>query len=134
LIFITDDHPDSAEYLARLLRKVGYATAVFPSGATLLARLAETRPALIVLDVMMPEMTGIECLRHIRNDPALADIPVIMYSADFSFERNQEAAKAGAQEFLVKGTVLWPDFLKTVQKYAAPEARPSTAPTPPLPA
>ena len=119
MILVVDDHPDSAEYLARLMRRVGFQTGVCPGGAELMACLETTPASLIILDVMMPGMDGIECLRRLQDHPRWREIPVIMYSADFAFDRARTARDLGAREYVVKGTITWADFLEIIQKHVS---------------
>src|SRR5687767_12792727 len=76
MILIVDDHPDTCGFLVRLLGKRGYAATCAASGEAALAALAGVRPSLIVLDYMMPGMSGLDVLRRIRSDAALAAVPV----------------------------------------------------------
>ena len=107
--------------LARMLTRVGYDAAVVPCGRDLIERLESgSRPRLVILDLMMPEMDGFDCLRLMRAHPDWKDIPVVMYSADFNYDRAREAARLGAQDYIVKGAVRWDDFLDIVARRAAP--------------
>ena len=119
MILIVDDQPDAVTPLARLLNKVGHEAVVKPCGPDALDHMKAVKPSLVVLDVMMPGMDGMTCLQIIRATPGSADVPVVMYSADFSHDRVQEAKRLGAQEYLVKGAVMWPEFLAIVNKYVA---------------
>lgn len=106
MILIVDDYPDSAQAFARLLRKLGYpADAVF-SGPDALARVrshAPEQPLLVVLDEMMPQMSGIEVLRVMRGEPAIAATPVIFFTAGFDVTKRNEAMTLGALAWLYKG-------------------------------
>ena len=118
-MLIVDDHPDTADVLRRLLKRNGYEAVAAYNGLEALSYLARHRPAAIVLDVMMPGMDGGALLRAIRENAALRDIPVVVFSGDFSFERMRELMSGGAQEYLVKGTVGWDRLLDAVGRYAA---------------
>jgi PleD family two-component response regulator len=125
MIVVVDDQIDTAEPLVRLLHRDGL-SAVHKLGARELLKHLEHEPtALIILDVMMPDMDGIECLERIRDRAEWADIPVVMYSADFSFDRMQEAKRLGAEEYVVKGTTHWDDFLSTIRKHIKASGDPS---------
>jgi PleD family two-component response regulator len=115
LIAIVDDHADAANYLARLLKSAGYGVAAYTCGQQFFEG-SET-PSLIIMDVQMPDRDGIECLRQIRAAEPWQRVPVIMYSGDFDFARMQEAKRLGAQEYVVKGTTQWQDFLDMIQRY-----------------
>lgn len=81
LILIVDDEFGLAEVIGELLRDEGYRTALAPNGKLGLAKLAEERPALVLLDVMMPVLDGPSMLRAIRADPAYTDLPVVMMTS-----------------------------------------------------
>lgn len=87
-ILIAEDDPD-IQLVARLaLKKAGYRAEAVDNGLQLLERLAQTRPDLILLDWMMPEMDGAETFRRIQADESLRDIPVVFMTA-----RTQAAAE-----------------------------------------
>src|SRR5438270_1231539 len=95
-VLVVDDHPDTGEVLSRLLQRRGYDAVAALSGEEALARLSGALPSVIVLDVAMPGMNGAELLRQIRADPRLKDVPVVVFSADFSLERMRELMSLGA--------------------------------------
>ena len=106
MILIVDDYADAAEALRRLIKAAGYHATVALSGRAALATIRAhppTDPLLVVLDDMMPGMGGIEVLRAIRADPAIAGTPVIFCTANFDGDRRDEALAAGAAAWLVKG-------------------------------
>jgi DNA-binding response OmpR family regulator len=72
------------------------------NGAEALAALREDRPDLVLADVMMPELDGYGLLRAIREDPALADLPMVMLSARAGEEATIEGLDAGADDYLIK--------------------------------
>jgi CheY-like chemotaxis protein len=80
-ILIVDDEFGLAELIAELLAERDYATAIAINGELGLALLHERRPDLVLLDLMMPVLTGSEMLRQLRSDPASADIPVVIMTA-----------------------------------------------------
>lgn len=125
MIYVTDDHVDSATYLVRLLRAAGYGAESFSSAMELLDQLAIKSPRLVVLDMMMPEMSGLECLSKIRANPATAGLPVIIYTADFTHDAMEAARRAGANEVVIKGSIEFADFLALVKKHGG---LPGTAP------
>ncbi|HWC66237.1 MAG TPA: response regulator, partial [Thermoanaerobaculia bacterium] len=79
-ILVVDDEPDVTSYLAAVLSARGYRTVAAASGAEALEAAAHERPDLVILDVMMPGMTGWEVLRRLRES-SLASVPVIVLSA-----------------------------------------------------
>jgi len=77
MIYIADDHEDSGAHLTRLTRRSGFDPSLFTSGTDLLKGLSQSLPRLVILDMMMPETTGLQCLRPIRATPSIAAVPVI---------------------------------------------------------
>jgi CheY-like chemotaxis protein len=80
-ILIVDDEFGIADIVAEILTEHGYATSIAINGRLALAAMAEARPDLVLLDVMMPVLDGPGALTAMRADPDLADIPVIMMTA-----------------------------------------------------
>ncbi|MGB7161060.1 MAG: response regulator [Tepidisphaeraceae bacterium] len=120
MILVVDDHPDTAELLVRLLRRSGLEAASAGRAHDALEYLrgdSRPLPSLIILDVTMPDMDGIACLRAIRAEPKWADVPVIMYTADFGLERMHEALRMGAVGYVVKGVMRWEDFLAIIHQH-----------------
>jgi CheY-like chemotaxis protein len=116
-VLVVDDHPDSVEAVVRMFRKTGRQADCVQSGAAALASLASGRkPRVVLLDVMMPQMDGIEVLKAIRQHPELKDLPVVMLSADRT--RTDEAMGLGAQDYVVKPADL-AELRQRVAKYLA---------------
>lgn len=80
-VLIVDDEFGLAELLCEVLQAVGYGVEIAINGERGLAALQERRPDLVLLDVMMPIMDGVEMLAAMRADPRFADIPVVMMTA-----------------------------------------------------
>lgn len=119
LILVIDDHDDTRALLVRLLQFVGYEVVGVASGQQGIAFLEqERRPALIVLDEMMPGVSGLDVLKHVRCSERLRDIRVIMYTAHASAKLALEAKEAGADGFLMKGTDVQ-ILLETVRGHVA---------------
>ena len=119
MILVVDDSHDSASALVGLLTRKGLDARALSCGKDLLEYIRRGEPpALVVLDVMMPEIDGIECLKAIRATPGWSGIPVLMYSADFNHERLRQARELGAVDYVVKGTVRWSDLLERIRQHA----------------
>ena len=100
-VLIVDDNADMRDYVARLLRdEVEVETAA--DGRAALRRIAASPPDLVLSDVMMPDVDGFALLRAIREDPALALLPVILLSARAGEESRIDGLQAGADDYLVK--------------------------------
>jgi CheY-like chemotaxis protein len=106
MILVVDDNADGGEALCRLLRRTGYPCDWVTCGIDALARIrshAPEQPLLIVLDEMMPGLSGIETLQQIRADPRIASTNVIMFSAAFDAIKRDEAMVLGVAAWLLKG-------------------------------
>lgn len=80
-ILVVDDDEDIREVLAEVLRERGYDVTVAKDGADALDAVRKVTPSLILLDLNMPVMDGVELRRHLQADPTLARIPTIVMSA-----------------------------------------------------
>jgi len=100
-ILVVDDEPTIAEVVARYLERAGYATETAADGLEAVRLAGERRPDLIVLDLMLPQLDGLEVLRRLRDGVA-ADTPVILLTA--KGERNDRIAglRSGADDYVVK--------------------------------
>ena len=99
LVLVVDDEHDSRALLRTYLEEDGYRTAEASDGAEGLSLARELRPALITLDIRMPNVDGLSMLRQLRNDPELADIPVVVVSIEAAEHRG---ALIGAVDTLAK--------------------------------
>jgi CheY-like chemotaxis protein len=100
-VLVVDDDRDIRESICDLLSEEGYVVVTAENGAQALDRLrASSDPCVILLDLMMPVMDGIDFRSHQRGDPALADIPVIVVSA--SGDGRTTAASLDAADFIAK--------------------------------
>ena len=80
-ILVVDDEADTLELLRTLLESEGYAIETAADGESALERVRAGRPDLILLDVMMPEMDGLEVCDRLRFDPATRDVPIFFLTA-----------------------------------------------------
>ncbi|MFN0165036.1 MAG: sigma 54-interacting transcriptional regulator [Bryobacteraceae bacterium] len=101
LILFADDNADMRQYLSHLLDG-RYEVHAVSDGRQALETARLLRPALLLADVMMPQLDGFGLLRAIRDDPALATMPVILLSARAGEESRLEGLQAGADDYLVK--------------------------------
>jgi two-component system response regulator MprA len=99
-ILVVDDDARLAQVIAMFFENAGYEVVTAGGGAAALEALGAQRPDVVVLDVMMPGLSGIEVCRRIRSTADLADLPVLVLTADAS---NRALARdAGADGFLAK--------------------------------
>jgi two-component system sensor histidine kinase/response regulator len=101
-IMIVDDEYGNVFFLKRVFTGEGYQTITAMNGLEALKILQETLPDVILLDIMMPEMTGLEVLEKIKENEATKDIPVIMVSARTDAKDIKLALDMGASEYIRK--------------------------------
>ncbi|HEX6598454.1 MAG TPA: diguanylate cyclase [Gemmatimonadaceae bacterium] len=101
-ILIVDDNQDNVEVLRVRLDSWGYETRTATNGAEALASVKERAPDLILLDVMMPDITGIEVAQRIKGNRSLPFVPIIMQTALDSTEAKVEGLEAGADDYITK--------------------------------
>ena len=101
-ILVVDDVAMNVKLLADLLGVKGYQTVTASSGAEALAKLEAERPDLVLLDVMMPGMSGYEVCQAIRANPAHAMLPVVLVTALDPAKERVKGLEAGADDFLTK--------------------------------
>lgn len=102
LLLIIDDDRPSRQLLQQLLRKDNYRLEFAEDGETGLAMASQLQPDLILLDVVMPRMDGFEVCRRLRQDPDLAEVPVLMLTALEDHQSRLTGLEAGADDFISK--------------------------------
>ena len=113
-LLIVDDTPLNLKLLGDLLAVKGYAVATASNGEEALARLAQEVPDLVLLDVMMPGLSGYDVCRRIRADPATALLPVVMVTSLDPQQERVHGIEAGADDFLSK-PINQPELFARVQ-------------------
>ncbi len=101
-ILIVDDIPRNLQVLALLLDKAGYRVSMAMEGGTALEMIKVEPPDLILLDVMMPGLDGLEVCRRLKADEAVRDIPVIFLTARAELEDLEEGFRLGAVDYVTK--------------------------------
>jgi two-component system sensor histidine kinase/response regulator len=101
-ILVTDDQAANIQIVGNMLGKLGYEIVPAPDGPTALKRMALREPDLILLDVLMPGMDGLEVCRRIRENPEWKDIPIIFLSAADDKELIVRALEAGGVDYVTK--------------------------------
>jgi CheY-like chemotaxis protein len=111
-VVVADDEPMTAELLAYMLDHKGFEVERAYNGREALERIRETCPDVVVLDVRMPAMDGHEVVRHLRADPELKHVPVVLFSS--IDEADVQWKAAGADLFLQKplDICVLPDLLQ----------------------
>jgi len=101
-ILVVDDNVDVVIIVQTILEANGYEVRVAYGGAEALAQLAEHKPDLMILDIMMPEMNGLEVLEQMREIPSSAQIPVILLTAKGNDEDVLSGYQYGANYYMPK--------------------------------
>jgi DNA-binding response OmpR family regulator len=101
-ILIVEDDPDIAELVGRYLDKAGFNTELVASGREALVAIAARQPDLVVLDLMLPHVDGLEVCRVIRANEATAAIPLIMLTARAEESERIVGLELGADDYLAK--------------------------------
>ena len=101
-LLVVDDNHDNVEILTTFLESRGYRVVSAQDGKTALSRLEEVKPALVLLDVMMPGMDGWQVCRTIKSHPEFGSTRVIMVTAKGGFEDKFEGMRSGADDYVVK--------------------------------
>ena len=102
VVLIVDDNQQNLELLQAYLEDMDCETVPAYDGLEALEIIAKRPPDLILLDVMMPKMSGFEVCRRIKNDPKTSDIPVIMVTALNEFGDIERGIDSGTDDFLSK--------------------------------
>jgi CheY-like chemotaxis protein/class 3 adenylate cyclase len=113
-ILVVDDAPRNVKLLADLLAGTGYEVVTAGSGAEALECIARERPDLVLLDVVMPGMSGYDVCRAIRDDPGTRVLPVVMVTALEASEERVKGLEAGADDFVSK-PIRQPELLARVR-------------------
>jgi CheY-like chemotaxis protein len=130
-ILIVDDAPASREAMAKWLQREGFETACARNGAEGLVRLKDSKPDLILLDHMMPEVDGLTFLSGIRRFPKWKQIPVIMMTGMKDKTHQRRAETLGVNEYLVKNEYTLPELMAHIRRHlpiAVPESASPAAP------
>lgn len=101
-IVIVEDEPDTAEMLAEMVRLIGFQAVKSYGGIRAIDVIADIRPSAVLLDLMMPDLSGMEVMRYMQRDPRLEHIPIIIISARGLPSDVRSGLKAGASVYLTK--------------------------------
>jgi DNA-binding response OmpR family regulator len=101
-VLVVDDEPDVTDLLRTILEAEGLRVDTSTDGRDALARVLEDPPDLLVLDLMMPDLDGLELMKLLRLDPRGAAVPVLVVSARSGHQHQIESLQRGASAYLCK--------------------------------
>jgi DNA-binding response OmpR family regulator len=101
-VLIAEDEPNLVESLSFILSREGYEVSAVFDGDAVLERMRSDRPAVLILDVMLPGRTGFEVLKLIKTDPSLCGTPVMVLTAKGQERDRRTAEELGADAFVTK--------------------------------
>ena len=101
-VLIIEDEADAADLFAEMMRVSGFRVLKYTSSAPALAMMTAEKPDVVILDIMMPETSGLDVLRQMRHSPDLAGIPVVVVSAMSMPADIRSGIEAGASTYLTK--------------------------------
>jgi CheY-like chemotaxis protein len=113
LVLVVEDDPPAAELLARQLDRAGYRTEIVASGSEVLAKARALHPAVITLDILLPDLDGWEVLTQLKNDEATSAIPVIVISV---VDNPELGIALGALDYVIK-PVAAKDLITRLEKF-----------------
>jgi two-component system phosphate regulon response regulator PhoB len=101
-VMIIEDEEDAAELFAEMMRVSGYRVVKTSKSAPAIEMMTIEKPDVILLDIMMPEISGLDILQQMRSDPMLANIPVVVITAKGMPADIKNGMEAGASSYLTK--------------------------------
>lgn len=101
-ILVLDDEPDVTELLQYKLEQAGYRVDVLNDPLAFIARVRDFKPDLMILDIMMPELNGLQLCRIARADPAMKHIPIVFLTAKGEAEDRVTGLETGADDYMSK--------------------------------
>lgn len=101
-VLLVEDAPFLRHAFGRLLRMYGFQVHEATDGQEALDCIADFHPQLVLTDLMMPVMNGVELIRTLQQDPATKDLPVVAITADATEQAEQQAREAGAVDVIKK--------------------------------
>ena len=116
VVLLVDDNEDCRIIYGSTLRHAGYTVRIAKDGVQCLESAAESKPDLILLDIGMPRMDGMEALERLKGDPRTTGIPVVAVSARVNKEQHEVVLEAGFSEVLLK-PISPSEILASVQRH-----------------
>lgn len=122
LIVIAEDEAALSGVLKNKLSRHGYTVEIAQDGVEAVEKIKTLRPALVLLDLIMPNKNGFQVLEEVKADPSLATIPVVVFSNLNQEEDRERAKKFGAVDFWVKSDIAITDVIAKISGYISKPA------------
>ena len=119
---IVDDDPVNRKLLKAILKKEGYIPFEVENGEAAIVAFNRERPDIILMDIMMPGISGLETTRMLKDDPATADIPIIVTSG-YGMRGDEEELRASGCDGFIAKPCLPPDLVARVLEFLRPKSR-----------
>ncbi|MGE5047087.1 MAG: response regulator [Deltaproteobacteria bacterium] len=127
LVLVVEDEPETRKLLRKYLEKLGLEVLEAASGKAALALLETHLPALVCLDLMLPEISGYDVCERIRATPRLQRMPVLIVSARSQPPDRALAEELGATAYLIK-PIRWNTFSETIHRLLGTDSPAGTGP------
>ena len=101
-ILVIDDEPNIVQYLAFVFNREGFDVATAGDGVQAMSMIRDSKPNLLILDIVMPNKNGYEVCQEIKSDPELQDIQVVMLSSISNEDSRRHAMSQGADDYINK--------------------------------
>ena len=121
-VLIIEDDADVSNILTLLVEGLEAQVITAEDGKSGIDATLREKPDLVLVDLLLPGMDGLEVIRTIRATPGLGSLPIIVITGNSTVEYIRETARLGANDFLVKANVLTGTGLERIQKYLHPTA------------
>ncbi len=114
-ILLVDDDLTLREMYMERLKAEGFSVEMAKDGEEALAKAADLKPNIILLDIMMPKINGLDVLKKLKQDSATANIPVIVLTALIQDREKMESITRGADDYIVKSEMMPGDVIEKIK-------------------
>ena len=121
-VLVIDDAPVTRNSFVRVLRKEGFDATAVGDGLQALGTVGTQPPDLIILDLNMPHMNGLEVLTRLRQNPLWRGVPILVFSGTANPANLEKAKALGASEVMQKGSVTVPQVMERIKALTATAA------------
>lgn len=125
-ILVVDDNRDAILILTATLKREGYHVVAATNGQEAVEKGLEENPALILLDLMLPKMDGLEVCKVLKANPKTGHVPVLILTAKKDAESKKRSLELGASEYLLK-PIIPADVIRHVRKYLGDKTPPPSS-------